>query len=297
MSEPEQPKANLVYLFNLLDVFEEDVKTRNEAKLAGKALGATLGLPKIDKMLGGFLAPGLHVLHGAPAVGKSALALQIAATCGCPCIYITCEMSTLECFRRVVARTTLTYVSKFKSGEMSSSTARNLAKRTIEASPYLAILDASKAPAKAAHLIGHAKDVREQLGNGNPHLLIIIDSVHSWVRGIAGSEDEYTALNEGLRELIQLAQTLDIAILGISERNRATIASGGQNASAGTRSFEYSAESVLELDYEDAKKKTEDAKGDKRLKLSISKNRHGKTGGEVILLNNPDLMTFTEVDR
>lgn len=294
MSENDTPKANLVFLHNLLDALESDVKTRHDAKAAGKALGPTTGLKKIDATLGGSLASGLHILHGQAGTGKSALALQIAATCGCPCLYLTAEMSSLECFRRIICRTTRTFATKFKSGEMPPSTARDLAERTIRTVPYLALLDASTAPAEVDYLTKQAIRVREQLGGGNQHLLIIVDSVHSWVRGLAGTGEEYDSLNEGLKRLRQISQTLDAAVLGIAERNRVSKA-GGLSASAGSRMFEYSAESVLDLDFLKDEKKEADANGDKQLKLTFSKNRHGKTGYTPITFN-VDFQSVTEAN-
>ncbi len=292
MSENDKPTANLVYLHSLLDALEADVKTRHEAKEAGKALGPTTGLPKIDATLGGSLASGLHILHGQAGTGKSALALQIAASCGCPCLFLTAEMSTLECFRRIVCRTTRTFAGKFKNGEMHPSKARDLATRTIKSIPYLAFVDASTAPARIDDLTRFAQDVRKHLGDGNQHLLIIVDSVHSWVRGWAGTGEEYDGLNEGLKLLRQLSQTLDAAVLGIAERNRVSKA-GGLSASAGSRMFEYSAESVLDLDFKDGEKTQADANGDKQLKITFSKNRHGKTGYAPIIFN-VDFQSFTE---
>ncbi len=293
MSENDQPKANLVYLHSLLDTLEADVKARHEAKEAGKALGPTTGLPKIDATLGGSLASGLHILHGQAGTGKSALALQIAASCGCPCLFLTAEMSTLECFRRIVCRTTRTFASHFKSGEMHPSKARELATRTIKTVPYLAFVDASTAPANMPDVMRFAQDVRKH-GDGNQHLLIVVDSVHSWVRGWAGNLEEYEALNEGLKLLRQLSQTLDAAVLGIAERNRAS-KTGGLSASAGSRMFEYSAETVLDLDYKNDERKEADATGDKQLKLTFSKNRHGKTGYAHITFN-VDFQSFTEAN-
>jgi predicted ATP-dependent serine protease len=38
-------------------------------------------LPEIDQAIGGALPEGLIILQGAPGAGKSALGLQIAASC------------------------------------------------------------------------------------------------------------------------------------------------------------------------------------------------------------------------
>lgn len=289
----DTPKASLIKLSNLLTDLEQDATTRHEAREAGIPLGAISGFPKIDRELNGAFAPGLHVLHGAPGTGKSALALQIAGSCGCPCLYLTAEMAPLECFRRHIARTTQTYLGKFKSGELHPKEVLRLARKAVETAPYLTLVDATTAPASISDLADFAEITRKQSGGGS-HLLIVVDSVHSWVRGYSGEAEEYIALNEGLKGLRELAQRLNAAVLGIGERNRLAMKSGGLNASAGSRMFEYSAETVLDLDYWDEAKKEDSVTGEKRLKVTFSKNRNGSAGKTLSLTFKGGFQTFTE---
>jgi len=68
-------------------------------------------------------------MHGQPGTGKTAFALQVAAQCGFPCLYVTCEMAPLELLRRHTARVTRTYLNRFKSGELSPRESLELARR------------------------------------------------------------------------------------------------------------------------------------------------------------------------
>lgn len=69
------------------------------------------GIEGLDKLLGGGLRNGSNVLGGASAVGKSILALQIAASAaqrGIPTVYFTAEMPAASCVLRVMSlRSTL----------------------------------------------------------------------------------------------------------------------------------------------------------------------------------------------
>lgn len=64
------------------------------------------GIDELDKLLGGGLRNGSNVLGGASGVGKSVLALQIAASValrGIPTVYFTAEMPATSCVLRVMS--------------------------------------------------------------------------------------------------------------------------------------------------------------------------------------------------
>jgi replicative DNA helicase len=287
MDAAPAPQPRLLQLRGLLDEFLDDAAARFEARQTGKPLGAVTGFDLLDRELSGALAPGLHIVHGSPGSGKTAFALQIAAQCQCPALYVTAEMAPVELLRRITARVTKTYLGKFKTGQFSPDQAMHLARRACDAVPYLALADATQAPARVETLYGYAQTTRK-LDPDNPHLLLIIDSVHSWVRGWQGEADETPALIEGVKALQALAQRLNCAIVGIAERNRAGMKEGGMNAAAGTRTFEYGAESVIDLAAEKV-----DAAGFTPIKLTLSKNRHGAPGRSIPLFFKGATQTFT----
>jgi replicative DNA helicase len=274
--EPD-PRPPLFLCADLLEAFTLDATAAYEDRQHGRTRGARTGFADLDADLGGYLAPGLHVLHGAPGTGKTALALQMAAATGCPALYVTTEMGALELFRRVVARVTGTYLGRFRTGELHPDHVAELAQRTAQAVPELAILDATTAPAPL-------EEVRLALALAqglSPHALLVIDSLHTWAASLAAvtrvdrfdDVTEYKSLNFGILQLVALASERSVPILAIAERNRASKA-GGMDASAGTRKFEYSAATVLELD------KDADAVPDREatvaVKLKVTKNRNGE---------------------
>lgn len=72
----------------------------------GEAPCVPAGLAGLDKLLGGgYINGGLHIIGARPAVGKSALALQIAlnaAKSGVKVVYASLEMSSEDCSARLV---------------------------------------------------------------------------------------------------------------------------------------------------------------------------------------------------
>lgn len=79
---------------------------RVERQADGKAPCVHSGLAGLDKLLGGgYINGGLHIIGARPAVGKSALALQIAlnaAKTGTRVVYASLEMSSEDCSARLV---------------------------------------------------------------------------------------------------------------------------------------------------------------------------------------------------
>lgn len=277
----------LIRLPDMLDAWDAEADELHAAKSANVIRGPALaGLPTLAAEMGGVLPRGLHVLHGEPGTGKTALALQIAGTCGTPALYVSCEMAALELFRRVVARTTSTYLGRLRTGELDPERMRQLARRAVEATPHLAIADATLAPADIAWLTDAASAVRD----GTGPLLVVVDSIHSWAEGLS-QEAEYEALGAAIQALRRLVADLDCTVLGVAERNRAAMRQGGISASAGSRKFEYSAETVLDLAASDD---PPDIHGETIVTLSLAKNRHGSRGAKIPLRFSGALQAFRE---
>lgn len=276
-------------LADLLAELASEAERRNEARRTGKPWGPVTGLARLDAEFSGALPSGLHVIHGGPGVGKTALGLQIAATSGVPSLYVTAEMDPVELLRRHTARASQTFLGRLKSGEMPPSEVLQKARQAAAQAPNLAILDATTAPAPPALLFEIAEVVR----GDSPDLLIVLDSVHSWAAGPgAGAEaSEYELLAGAVTALRALASRLKCPLLAIAERNRAGMKEGGLHAAAGGRGFEYKGESVWSLEADqDAGAGT----GEVPVTLTLAKNRHGSRGAKVELLFNGALQRFRE---
>ena len=279
-------------LFRLEDIIQRvvgEATQAHEARLAERPLGPVTGLKKVDEKMSGRLPPGLVPILGNTGAGKSAFGLQVSTSCGCPSLYISCEMSCAELFRRHMARVCNEYLNRFKSGEMPPSEVEAKAYQAAQAAPQLAIMDATQSYPSPPHILQVAEAVRGE----SDHLLIVMDSLHSWVESSASGVTEYEALNAGLARLREIAQYLTCPLLVISERNRASAESGGVNAGAGTRRIEYGAEIVFDLHRE--KDAVPGGQGEVPVSLRFAKNRHGAPGETVPLHFYGALQKFQEI--
>ena len=298
---PASPPT-LMTLGSILDEFETEASRAHDAHRNGRPGGPVTSFRIFDTALGGSIQQGIHVYHGGPGTGKTALVLQIAATCGTPALFVSCEMSPLELLRRITARVTGTFLSRIRSGELPPADAVALARRAVDACPSLAVIDATggnspsvehlhEAVASVRAMANRAVGAeRQALAEG---AVLVIDSGHAWAAGLGGaSMPEYDRLNEAIGGLHALSGASRIAILVTAERNRASMRSDGMSATAGTRTWEYRAETVVAMD--DDESGSSAGTGVKVIKLKMSKNRNG-SAADFRLGFRPATMTFKEV--
>lgn len=279
----ETEKPIPMRLGDLLTAWEVEAQDAHEAYQSGQARGPVTALPALDEAIGGHLHPGLHILHGAPGLGKTALALQLAATCGTPSVFVTCEMSPLVLLRRVAARVTETALTKFTTGELAPDVSMDLARRAVASAPDMWLLNATTCYPRRADIQNVAQAAR---GDGR-HVLVVVDSVHAWAQGAGDALTEYEAMNAHLKALNDMALDLNCAVLAVAERNRASMSKGGMSAGAGTRKLEYGAWTVLSLqrqnEGEDGEESLIEMQDEIPVVLKVQKNRSGSAGKKILL--------------
>lgn len=163
-----------------------------------------------------------------------------------------------------------------------------LARRGALAAPHLALVNATRAGAQTAFLSQCVEAVRnraQESGADARHVLVVVDSLHSWAEGVAnsgraGEGSEYEVFNAALLGLRGLSHAARSPILAICERNREGMKSGGLSAGAGTRKLKYGAESVLDLSRSDER---EDPNSPVAVVARLVKNRSGAAGKETRL--------------
>ncbi len=229
------------------------------------------------------------MILGNTGAGKTAFVTQIAASCQCPALLVTCEMSPAELFRRQMARVCGQFLGRFKTGEMTPGEVESMAARTADAMPNLSLVDATRAYASPAYL----QEVALREKGDARHFLLVIDSLHSWTRSAQSGAAEYEALNNGLQSLQTLGRNLKCPVLIVCEQGRANMEAGGVNSGAGTRAIEYGAEIVFDLQAA----KEEEATGEKPVTLRFAKNRHGAKDATVKLSFNGALQRFKEAGK
>ena len=279
---PPPDVARLLALGDLAEMWTAEAEAARAALLSGAPRGPVTGFPTIDRELGGYLRPGLHYVHGEPGTGKTAYALQVAAQCGTPALFVSCEMSPLALLQRIVARVTDTYQGHLEGGEFAAETSAALFARAVAACPMLALVDATLAYAPRDLIAAAADVLRER--HDTPHVLVIVDSLHTWAAADPGAAglSEYERISLALGDLRRLAAELAAPVLVVAERNRGSMGSAGQSAAKGSAGIEYSGHTVVSLNREvEGTEWTHDAGGEYHLYAKLAKNRTGRTGHRV----------------
>lgn len=284
-----KPLAPLVRPESLLGEWQTAAAKARRARETGTARGPVTGFPTIDQVMGGAMEEGVHVIHGGTGSGKTAFALQVSAQCGYPVLYVTVEMAPLELLRRTTARVTETFLGRLRSGELDVQESLALARQGLAAIPHVVFMDATRVGATAAWIAQAATQIR----GGAESMLLVVDSVHSWVQGAASEAPEYEALTQGVQALQRVAVQLHAPVLAISERNLSGMERGGVTAMAGTRKLGYGAESVIDLDRKPASERWTGG-AEAQIQVRLSKNRHGTVGRPIVLLFNGACQAFRE---
>jgi predicted ATP-dependent serine protease len=265
--------------------FEDYMRAVDTAHFTSFTNGVPLGVdlpqfPLLQQAVGGALFPGLHVLHGQPGIGKTALVLRIASTCSCSAIYVSAEMAISEIILRLMAQVNAKPVAALRCCEFGVEQQAEFREALYAQAPSLHLVDATSDKLPMGSLRQLAKSCR---GDGQ-HLLIVIDSVHMWAASLADAgQTEYESLNTALGELKKLAYSEQCAVIVVAHRNRSSMKDSGMSSPKGTADFEYGGEAVWSLDYASE----EDKEAPKRdVNLTISKNRFG-------VGNVPHNLTFT----
>lgn len=283
-------KPRIQRFAGMIDDFATWIEEHHAALKSGKVRGPQLPFaPQLSATMGGFLSVGTHYLHGAPNVGKTAFANQIAACCGCPALIVSTEMTGRELFLRQIARTTDTPIRILLGGTCSTHQIVALAKATAAQMPQLCVLDATATPASIEEIQEGVRTLHDDSG----HMLLVIDSLHSWSRRHGIGQSEYERITAGTSLFESLASLEKISVLLIAERSRGTMVSGGMHAAKGSSSVEYSARSVWSLDNEtEGKSGTSDTLS---VGLHVAKCKDGPSDITVRFCFRADRMRFEEV--
>ena len=298
----------------------------------GKIAGLSTGLYDLDQKMGGLNNSDLVILAGRPAMGKTALAVNIAYNVALAMFKDTenmdpkekgvaifsLEMSAEQLASRILSDITDTAGQKLHRGDIEYSEFNRIAAAVSEYQQLPLYIDDN--PGNTVSTIrAQARRLKRTKGLG----LIIID----YIQLISGSElrkgDPVQEMTEISRDLKKLAKELDIPVIALSQLNRGVESREDKRPLMAdlrqSGSIEQDADIVLFVYREnyyihnaEPKKALEesDDRFNKRYdewlardretanlgEVIVGKNRHGTTG-TVKLFWNPEYMRFTNLAR
>jgi len=298
----ETRAGQLVWASDVLPAVLKDAdERRRQREATGKpVMGLPTGLPTLDAILGG-LEEGLTILAGAPGVGKTTLALQIAAAVApaAPVVYVTFENSPANLTLKAVCARAGVNPRDVQRGWADLGKLRAGAEAWRPVAERLALVEGTGRLTVAQV---RATALRAMNRHGAERCLIVADYLQLWakaadeLRGLATVRERVETLGAALREL---SARLRSPVLALASQNRAGGDYGGGKGAAALDSLkesgdlEYSADVVLFLTPAKERMAVEPARA---VDLTVAKHRNADTG-RVELIFRPDVATIREVDK
>lgn len=276
------------------------------------------GFPALDRLLGGGISPSLVVLGGMPGIGKSTLALQIAAHVaenGHPVLYFSMEMSDSWLMAKAVTRKIYEDADGSSGPSSPPVTAKRLLNRSlteaqraeVDAVMRTRFLERLHICTETLSASGILERARAFTAQGNPTPLVIVDYLQLLPRE-RGAQSDKQAVDNNVNKLMELAHGGDAGlnagfpVLILSALNRDAYAGRNGNSDAGyyiqlssfkeTGGIEYSADVLLSLQYRARLRSPEDIKKEmkktpRKVEITVLKNRYGESGGSISLQYAP----------
>ncbi len=228
------------YLFNLAETDHSDTGLKSFEMVLGQTVkmaeaaaqsdghlsGVSTGLTSLNTLLGGLQRSDLVILAGRPAMGKTALATNIAFHAASttrtgetpvPVAFFSCEMSAEQLGMRILAERSEIDSESIRRGKLSSTEFMGL----VEASEQIArapfYIDDTPA-LSVSQLASRARRMKRTNGLG----LIVIDYLQL-LQAQLGSrpENRVQEISNISRSLKAIAKELDVPVLALSQLSRA----------------------------------------------------------------------------
>lgn len=294
--------GHLQWASALLPTVLADAEARRlQREATGRAvLGVPTGLVQLDSLLGG-LNDGLHLLAGPPGMGKTTLALQIAAaaTQDVPVVVVTFEHAPANLTLKLLCARAGVNPRDVQRGYADLAKLRTAAVAWQPVGERLAVVEGNS-QLTVAQVRAYA--VRAMRQHQTERCLIVVDYLQLWAKVAEDMRGNFTVRERvdmlgGL--LREQALRLHSPVLALASQNRSAGNYGTGKGSAALDSLkesgdlEYAADVVLFLTEAQERGATPPARA---IELTVAKNRHGDTG-KMGLIFRPDLGIMREEAR
>jgi replicative DNA helicase len=282
---------------DIIDTHMQIVEKRSETD--GVVTGLSTGFVGLDKITTGLHEDNLIILAARPAMGKTALALDIAKHIATkenkPAIIYSLEMGAEDLIERMIASEGTVPAYHLKTGNLNTDEW----KRVIQAQKILydaPIFVDDTAGIRISEIRANARKLSQEMGNLG---VIVID----YLQLITGSkgENRQQVVSEISRELKILAKDLKVPVIALSQLSRAVEQRQDKRPMLAdlreSGSIEQDADIVAFL-YREAyyqKEQADSQEANNVTELILEKNRHGSLG-TVKLYFHKEYTKFSSVE-
>lgn len=281
----------------VMDLLEKAIQNKNAIQ------GVPTGLDAFDHRTGGLRKSDLIILGARPSQGKTALALNIAhhacVECKIPVAFFSLEMGKHSIFERMLGAASMVEIHKLRTGWFDRSKWADLTRELgrLASAPFFiddtSGISITELRMRSRRLASELKKQGQELG------LIVIDYLQLIRGGERRVESRQQEVSEISRMLKDLARTLNVPVLALSQlsrKNEDKSRSDNKPQLSDLResgSIEQDAD-VVALIHRDWYYKRDDESLKNKATLIIAKQRNGPVGdidlaffGEYALFTNP----------
>jgi replicative DNA helicase len=282
---------------DILDTHMQIVETRSQTD--GFVTGLSTGFVGLDKITTGLHEGNLIILAARPAMGKTALALNIAKHVATmerkPAVIFSLEMGSEELIERMVASEGMIPGYHLKTGNLSTDEWKRLVHAQSNLYDVPIFVD-DTAGIRISEIRSKARKLSQEMGGLG---IIIID----YLQLITGSkgENRQQIVSEISRELKILAKDLKVPVIALSQLSRAVEQRQDKRPMLAdlreSGSIEQNADIVAFL-YREAyyqKEQADSQEANNVTELILEKNRHGSLG-TVKLYFHKEYTKFSSVE-
>ena len=282
---------------DILDTHMQIVETRSQTD--GFVTGLSTGFVELDKITTGLHEGNLIILAARPAMGKTALALNIAKHVATverkPAVIFSLEMGAEELIERMVASEGMVPGYHLKTGNLSTDEWKRLVHAQSNLYDVPIFVD-DTAGIRISEIRSKARKLSQEMGGLG---IIIID----YLQLITGSkrENRQQIVSEISRELKILAKDLRVPVIALSQLSRSVEQRQDKRPILSdlreSGSIEQDADIVAFL-YRDAyyqKEHADSQEANNVTELILEKNRHGSLG-TVKLYFHKEYTKFSSVE-
>ena len=215
----ERPNESAVEIERIVQEVFADVRAR--IKSGDTILGINSGFPQLDDMTSGFHKGNLIILAARPSMGKTALALNIAANAsmktGKAVVVFSLEMSRQELGYRLISSESGVEGKRLRKGEMTGPETERLIEAVKKLSNAKIIVDDTP-----AITVSDFRNSARRLKKEGKCDLIVVDYLQL-VRGSSrrSSDSREQEIAEISRTFKAIAKELEVPVLALSQLNRA----------------------------------------------------------------------------
>ncbi|CJD48026.1 DNA polymerase III delta prime subunit [Streptococcus pneumoniae] len=282
---------------DILDTHMQMVETRSQTD--GFVTGLSTGFVGLDKITTGLHEGNLIILAARPAMGKTALALNIAKYVATmerkPSIIFSLEMSAEELIERMVASEGMVPGYHLKTGNLSTDEWKRLVQAQSNLYDTPIFVD-DTAGIRISEIRSKARKLAQEMGD----LGVIIIDYLQLITGAKG-ENRQQIVSEISRELKILAKDLRVPVIALSQLSRSVEQRQDKRPMLSdlreSGSIEQDADIVAFL-YRDAyyqKEQADSQEANNVTELILEKNRHGSLG-TVKLYFHKEYTKFSSVE-